>query len=179
MNGIETGLDKMFKAIPSLPEGARKGLAKALPWIALVGGILALIGCWYVYQAATFVSQFSSYADSLYNALGYTTAATTGASVFIWVSLGLLVAQALMFLIAFPSLQKGKKSGWNLLLWAAFVNIAYDIIYSLFGYGYMNFGQLIMYLVGALIGLYLLFQVRPYFMGAGMATAPKPPVAKK
>jgi len=175
MNGIETGLDKMFKVVPSLPEGFRKGLATALPWISLAGGILSLIGCWYLYQAAVWVGQIYNYADSLYTSLGYSSAATgTGASMFIWVSLALLAAQAVMFLVAFPSLQKHKKMGWSLLLWAAFINIIYDVIYSLFGYGYMNFGQLIMYLVGVLISLYFLFQVRPYFMGAGAATAAKP-----
>lgn len=176
MNGIETGLDKMFKVIPSLPEGFRKGLATALPWISLVGGVLTLIACWYLYQAAVLVGQIYSYADNLYTNLGYSSAAT-GASVFIWVSLALLAVQAIMFLVAFPSLQKRKKMGWSLLLWAAFINIVYDVVYSLFGYGSMNFGQLIMYLIGVIIGLYFLFQVRPYFMGSGATTAK--PMAKK
>lgn len=177
MNGIESGLDKMFKVVPSLPENARKALAKALPWLALAGGILTLIGCWYLYQAVSFVNQWYGYADSLYSSLGYSANTAAGETIFLWISLALLVVQAVLMLVAFPSLRTGKKLGWSLMLWSAFANIVYDVIYCLFGYGYLNIGQLVLYLVGALIGLYLLFQVRPYFMGA--AARPAAPVAAK
>jgi hypothetical protein len=99
----------------------------------------------------------------------------SGISAVAWVGLALLVVQAVLFLVAFPSLRAFKKGGWNILFWAALVNVVYDVVYNLFGYGYMNFGQLLFSLIGAAVGLYLLFQIRPVYTGAmSHSTAAKP-----
>jgi len=181
MQGLENALDEAFKKLPQLPENGRKGLANAMPWLALLGGILSLLAAWYLYQAVAWVDQWAGYANSLYTAVGYS-APVSGISAITWVSLALLAVQAVLFLVAFPSLRAFKKGGWNILFWAALVNVAYDVVYNLFGYGYMNLGQLIFSLLGAAVGLYLLFQIRPAYTGAmphSMASKATPSAASK
>lgn len=174
MQGLEKALDDAFKKMPQMPENGRKGLASAMPWLALIGGVLSLLAVWYLYQAVAWVDQWAGYANSLYNSVGYA-APVSGISAFAWLSLALLAVQAVLFLVAFPSLRTFKKGGWNILFWAALVNVVYDVIYNLFGYGYANIGQLIFSLLGAAIGLYLLFQIRPMYTGAmGHSVAAKP-----
>ncbi len=171
MQAFEKMLEDVFKQLPPLPEEARKGLAKAMPWLTLAGGVLSLLATWYLYQAVAWVDKWAGYANSLYGAAGYTAAPVSGIGFIAWLSLGILAAQAVLFLVAFPALRSFKKSGWNLLLWAALASIAYDIAYNLFG-GYLNIGQFIFSLIGSAVGLYLLFQVRSFFGGAAKA-APK------
>jgi uncharacterized membrane protein YuzA (DUF378 family) len=172
MQPLEKMLDDVFKQMPSLPEEARKGLAQAMPWVTLVGGVLSLLAAWYLYQAVAWINQWAGAVNSVYGATGYTSPVGS-IGIVAWVSLAILAAQAILFLVAFPALRSFKKTGWDLLLWAAVANIAYDVLYNLFG-GYMNIGQLIFSLIGAAIGLYLLFQVRSYFNTGAQAVKAAP-----
>lgn len=165
MQGLENALDNLFKKLPQMPQNGRKGLASAMPWLTLAGGILSLLAVWYLYQAVAWVDQWAGFTNSLYSSVGYT-APVSGISAMAWLSLALLGLQAVLFLVAFPALRAYKKSGWNILFWTALVNVVYDVVYNLFGYGYMNFGQLIFSLIGTAIGMYLLFQIRPIYTGA-------------
>lgn len=175
MQPLEKALDDAFKKAPQLPEDARKGLATALPWLALIGGILSLIGAWNIYRLATIADQYLS---GIYSAFGYTSP-IVGVTATAWVGIVVLVVQAVLLLVAFPALRSGKKSGWNMLLWADLALLVYTVVTDLFG-GYVNFGGFIMYLVGTAIGLYLLFQVRPLFTGgAAHAVAAKPSEPKE
>jgi hypothetical protein len=179
MQQLEKPLDDAFKSLPQLPENARKGLAAAMPWLTLAGGVLSLLGAYYLYQAVTWASQWAAAANSLYGSVGYI-APVPGVSAVAWLGLALLVVQAVLFFVAFPALRAYKKSGWNLVFWAALVSLAYSVVVNLFS-GSVNIGQLFFYLLSAAVGLYLLFQIRPYYTAAGgtapVATTPKTPVA--
>lgn len=129
--------------------------------MALAGGVLSLVAAYNLYQALTVV-------DSLYQAFGYV-APVTGLGMMSWLGIIILAVEAVVFLAAFPALRDYKKSGWNLVFWAALLSALYSIIVSLFSGGFINIGQLIFMLLGAAFGLYLLFQVRPYFTAAGAA----------
>ena len=162
MKQVEKVLEDLFKPLPQLPEPSRKALAQAMPWITLLGGVLALYFAYQIYQLASPVA-------NPYLAFGYSVGAIIGYyGPILWVSLALLVLQAVLFLVAFPALRTGKKSGWNLLFWAALANGVYNVAFNLFS-GYVNVGQLIFGLIGTAIGLYFLFQVRSYFGGAAPA----------
>lgn len=172
MQGIEKMLGDLFKSVPPLPEEARKGLATALPWLALAGGVLSLIGAWYLYQAMMYVG-------GVYSAFGYTAPiAGFGFTPITWISLGILVAQAVLAFIAFPALRTNKKSGWSLLLMMAVASVAYGVAANLLS-GYINLGGLIVALLGSAVGLYLLFQVRSYFGGTESAAKSATPAAPK
>jgi hypothetical protein len=170
MNGLEAKLDEMlFKKAPyQLPENARKGLVSALPWLTLVGGVLMLWAAWGLYTILTYVSPFATLANELNAAYGVGYVSPVGFSPLVWVSLGLLVVEAVMFFIAFPALQAHKKSGWNLLFWVSLLNIVEVVLQVI---GYTNFGSLVASLLGSLVGLYLLFQVRSYYTGGAPVTA--------
>lgn len=174
MEPLERSLNDVFKKAPQLPEEGRKGLATALPWLALIGGVLSLIGAWNIYRLATIADQYLS---GIYSAFGYTSP-IVGVTATAWIGIVVLVAQAVLLLVAFPALRSGKKSGWNMLLWADLALLVYSVVTDLFG-GYVNIGGFIMYLLSTAVGLYLLFQVRPYFTGGAVAhTAPKAGASK-
>lgn len=166
MQPLEKMLDDLFKNIPPLPEEVRKGLATAMPWLALAGGVLSLIAAWYLYQAAAWVSQWTAYV-----------APVSGIGVAAWLGIAILVAQAVIAFMAFPALREQKKSGWNLMLWMALATVVYGVVVNLLR-GYMDLGGFLFSLLGSAVGLYLLFQVRSFFGGAA-STAAKPtaPVA--
>jgi hypothetical protein len=179
MKPLEVKLDDWLvkKAPFQLPENARKGLVAALPWLTLVGGALMLWAAWGLYQLLTYVSPFVGLANEINAAYGiaYTPAVSFGP--LVWLSLALLVVEAIMFFVAFPALQARKKSGWNLLFWVTLLNVAEVVLQMI---GYVNFGSLLVSLLFSVVGLYLLFQVRSYYTGAAPVAAGvgtmKPPV---
>ncbi len=161
MDKLETMLDEWFvkKAPFQLPENARKGLVTALPWVALVLGILQLfaaLGLWGFIGAASV---------ALYGA-GLGVAATTWMPI-IWLSLAIVLVEAVMLLVAFPKLKDNKKSGWKIMLWIAFLNLAYAVV-SLFGM--QGFPSFIMNVLAVAIGMYLLFQIRSHYSENGTPT---------
>jgi hypothetical protein len=165
MQPLENALDDVFKKAPQMPEPARKSLATALPWLSLIAGIFSLFAVWGLYTLVSFT-------NSIYSAYGYV-APVTNVMAVVWISLVILLAQAILFLVAFPSLRTLKKKGWDLLFYGALLNIVYDVVFNVFN-GYLNFGQLLFSLIGAAVGLYLLFQVRGYFGGANIHVTPAP-----
>lgn len=183
MQQIETKLDELLvkKAPFQLPESARLNLVKAMPWLTLIGGILAALGVWSLYRVVTVVDSLTTY----YNSLGYATPLQTqSVSPLLWVSLLMLAIEAIMFFVAFPALKQRSKKGWNILYWVSLLNVAYALIYL---FAEMNLGSFIFSLIGSLVGLYVLFQIRSHYMLAGKAgsttrttpTTTTPPAAAK
>lgn len=162
MEKLETQLDDMLvkKAPVQLPENGRRGLVSVLPWLTLIGGVLMLWSAWSLWQLVAWVDSWANLANSFGAAYGYATPVTV--SPLIWVSLVILLVEAVLFFVAFPALRDHKKKGWDILFWVSIVNVAESIVQAI---AYTNFGSLVMSLLGSLIGLYLLFQVRAYYTG--------------
>ncbi|MFZ2255360.1 MAG: hypothetical protein WAW59_04900 [Patescibacteria group bacterium] len=74
-------------------------------------------------------------------------------NIFLIVAMIVLAVTTALYFMAFPKLQKNQKSGWDLLFWAELVSIVGAVL------GGFAIGQIL----GALIGLYLLFEIRTYF----------------
>lgn len=74
-------------------------------------------------------------------------------NIFLIVAMIVLAVTTTLSFMAFPKLQKNQKSGWDLLFWAELVSIVGAVL------GGFAIGQIL----GALIGLYLLFEIRTYF----------------
>jgi hypothetical protein len=168
MQQLEKPLADAFKGLPPLPENVRKGLASAMPWLVLAGGVLSLLGAYYLYQAVTWVNQWAAQVNSLY-AGAYSTP-VAGIGVMAWVGLVILAAQAVLFFMAYPALRAYKKRGWDLVFWAGLVSVAYGVVANLFS-GSVNIGQLIFSLIGSAVGMYLLFQIRQYYTLAGSSAS--------
>ena len=177
MQNVEKQLDDMLvkKAPFQLPENARKGLASAMPWLTLIGGVLMLWAAWGMWQLVTWADNWVGLANSLSAYYGTSYTSPVGSSPLLWLSLVVLLAEAVLFFVAFPALRAYRKSGWNILFWVALVNLVEAVLQAI---AYTNFGSLIMSLLGSLVGLYLLFQIRAYYTGekkmAPAASAPKP-----
>jgi hypothetical protein len=173
MQQVEDTLNEWFvkKAPYQLPENARQIIVRAAPWVNLILAVLLLWGAWITYHLLTLTDGLLNYSNSLSTAYGYGAVAPTTISPFLWLGLVLMVVEAVVLFIAFPALRARQKSGWNLLFYTGLLNVVYGLVIAVGG---MDLGRLIMAVLSSLVGLYLLFQVRSYFMGANI----KSPVAK-
>ena len=141
------------KAPFQIPVNGRESLVQFLPFISLVAGLLMVWSAWGLYQIYTTFSDFIAYSS-------YYTVDRSGLGMSVWLSIAMLVATAVLYFMAFPGLQAHKKSAWKLLVFAEVIYVGYGVL-RLITAGDM--GTLISTLITAVIGLYLLFQVRPYY----------------
>ncbi|HVE80632.1 MAG TPA: chromate transporter [Candidatus Dormibacteraeota bacterium] len=140
--GIMQKMEYYFvtKAPFQIPKGAKDWIVKYAPWINIV--ILVLLA------PAILVALGLGAAVLPFSGLGGATAAAgLGAALIA------LIVQVVLMIAALPGLFARKMSGWNLVFYSDIVNLVYSI---------MN-GQIVSGLVSAVIGLYILFQIRSYY----------------
>ncbi len=162
---IEDKLAEVFKGLPQLSDSAKKSLAGAMEWVALVFGILQALSVWWLWDAGQKANTVIDFANSLTRAVGGTDVAPKLGLMF-YLSLAALAASAVTLLMAYPGLKAGKKVGWNWLFLGVLVNLVYGV-FSIFvdkAYG-GGFGDFLMAAVGTAVGFWILFQVREYFGG--------------
>lgn len=162
---LEEKLDELLvkKAPFQLPVSSKEGLVKAMPWLTLVGGILMLLIALMVWQwLGSLTSDVINVANQLNSYYGLDYTPISGMQPFLWLSLILIIVEAVMFFMAYPALKARQKRGWKLLFWVSLLNTAEAILQAI---GYTNFGTLILALLGSVVGLYLLFQIRSYYTG--------------
>jgi hypothetical protein len=120
-----------------IPEGGREWIVKFGPWITVVLLILTLPVLLFALGLGVIFIPFGG--------VGY--ASGFGVlTLFVIVEVGLMIA-------ALPGLFARKMAGWQLLFYSQLVNIAYNILS----------GHVVSALLGGLIALYVLFQVRPLY----------------
>lgn len=125
------------KAPFHIPDGGREWIVRYGPWIMLVFLVLSLPALLFLFGIGSFVVPF----------LGFGYATSFGvATIFV---IGAIALRAM----SLPGLFARKMSGWQLVFYAQLV----DLVAGLLG------GNIVSALVGALIGLYILFQVRPLY----------------
>ncbi len=161
LNQLEAGLDGAFKGVPSLPEKAKDVIVQWLPWINLILGVLALWAAYSLWRWADVANNLVNYANELSRALGGTGVSVDRFTTGVWIAIAVLVVEALLYIAAFPGTRDRKKSGWNLLFYALLVNIVYGIVVLFTDYG--GVGNFLGYLIGSVIGLYFLFQIKPKY----------------
>lgn len=170
---MKAALDKLEKSLVEpldtkapvkMPPNARKGLAKALWIIALVFGILQLLAAWGLWRAGHYVNNAIDYYNSLSGVYGMN-APVDNLGAFFYLSLLVLVVDAVILLAAVSGLKAMRKAGWNLLFYSLLLNLVYGVV-RLFSETSGGFGYLLMALLSSAIGAYLLFQVRDQFKSA-------------
>lgn len=134
---IVTMVDDWNKKLPVLPPNAKDTLVQILPWLALIFGILGVIGS---ISALGIVSVFAPLAM-----LGGGVRASGAA--FIVVLLHLVAS--ILLLLAFPGLRRQQYAGWRWSFWSTVLDIVSSVVTLSLGGLLIN-----------LIVLYLLFQVR-------------------
>lgn len=149
--GLESWLYDMLvvKAPFQLPKSFTDWLVKYGPWVTLVIAVLLLPLVFTVIGLSTFVGGL---AGSYGVAVGPT----------YWLALLALVAQIAVMFISVPMLLKQQRKGWQLLFYAELFNIAYVIVNG-FGSSYTVVSSLVSAAVSAVIGFYILFQIRHYY----------------
>lgn len=125
------------KAPFQIPEGAKEWIVKFGPWIDLILLIVFLPALLAIFGLS---SLFASYA-----VLGITTYTT-----WYWVGIVVLVAQLVLQVIALPGLFARKMVGWTFLFYSQIVSLVYSVVT----------GNILSAIIGALIGFYVLFQIR-------------------
>lgn len=136
---IET-MGEWFAKFPALPKNGRDVLARIAPVLALIFGILGILvgisglGVFTVFAPLAYLGGATYYGNGFIAALFY------------------LVASVLM-LMAYPGLNAKKYNGWKLLFWSEAVSFVGGLAST-------NFVSAI---IGALIGFYLLYQIRSYY----------------
>ncbi|MBI3341658.1 hypothetical protein HY024_00890 [Candidatus Curtissbacteria bacterium] len=145
MDNLAKTMEGWFKQLPSLPASAVDVLVNIAPWIALVFGILGVLSGLAGFGLLTAFSPLAMMGGVNGYGLGFIAA------------IGLIVSSVLE-LAAFPGLKARKMSGWNLLFWSEIVSVVASVV------GLVTGGAgIVGSVIGALIGLYLLFQIKPKY----------------
>lgn len=137
-------LDTYYIKLPSLPKGATDFIVSVAPWLALIFGILAILGGVAAFGILSFVSPFAAVSGAGQYAI-------TG----LIASLVLLV-QGVVELLAFSPLKARRQKGWDLL----FVSLLLSVVSSIF---YLNAFTVISSVFWALVGYYFLYQVKSHY----------------
>lgn len=156
---LEKLLEDVFvKQAPPVSSNAKRALVQYLPWINLILGLLTLYAVYILWHWAHLVNNFIDYTNSLNATYGGPLITTNRLSFGVWLGLGVLAAEALLYLAAFPATRDRKKSGWDLLFYALLLNFVYGVVILFTDYG--SLGNLVWSTIGSGIGLYFLFQIR-------------------
>lgn len=139
-NSIILSIENVYAKLPPLPAGVKEFAVAVAPWLAIIFGILGLLG-----SLAAF--GFSTVASPLIAIGGGVGLAT---NIIIASLIGLV--ESVMMIVAFPSLLKRKEFGWVLLFWIQVLAVVAGVI------------NLSIYsVVLSLIWFYFVFQVKPYY----------------
>lgn len=130
----------LVKKAPALPTNAKEAIVKFAPWATVVIFILTLPIILAVLGLGTIVAPFIL--------LG----GLTGGQNFI-LTLVFSGVQLVLEAMAIPGLFKKSRSAWNLVFYASLVGAVQNV-------ATFNLGGLV---IGTLLSLYILFQVREYY----------------
>ncbi len=142
-------LEQQYAKLPPLPSGVREFMVSVAPWLALVLGILAILGSVTAFLGMGFLTAAAPYA-----AMGY------GYGSMFWIPLVFGLAEGVLWLLAFQPLRKHSARGWDLLFWVFVLGLVAALLSS--GLYFSTFG-LVWAIVVVAIELYLLFQIKPYY----------------
>ena len=140
---LESVLDEyLVKKAPALPANIKELLVKFAPYLTIIGVVLVVPALLAAFSAGAWLS------SNYYWAMGGTTLGWQ-----YYLALGLSAVTVVLEALAIPGLFSRKMSGWKLLFYGILVNTVYSLVYF----------NLMGLLLGTLISLYFLFQVRSYY----------------
>lgn len=172
LNVLEKKLAEVFKGAPKIPKNGQKSLVDAMPWIALVFGVLQVIGTIGLWNLGHRANDYASSINRWAAELGVADRAPE-LNLFYWLAVGFAGVSALMLLLAYPGLKERKKAGWNWMFYGALLNAVYGVAALFFDKYYGGgFSRLFGAVVGTAISLWILFQIRDHY--TGVATVEKP-----
>lgn len=134
-------LEEWFKKLPDLPVNAKDILVKVAPWFSLIFGILGLLGSIGATGVLTVLSPVVALGGGLGVAAGGIVAALGG------------IISSLLMILAFSGLKAHKMVGWKYSFYSEGISVIAAIV-SL---------NLVGAAISALVGFYLLFQIKSYY----------------
>lgn len=120
---------------PALPDNAKGGLVKILPWLALIFGLLAVPGILAVFGIGAIATPFLMLAGQR--------------TLFFWLSWIIMVIQVVLELMAVRPLFAHSRKGWELMFYSGLLGVLYTLT---------SFSP--MALVMTVVMFYLLYQVK-------------------
>lgn len=133
-------LEDLFAKAPALPASGKEIVVSFAPWISLVFGVLLVLASVGGLGVFTAFAPFAVYAG-------------VGNATLLLIASVLGIVQGVLMVLAFSPLKAKKVRGWNLWFWAEVLSIVSSVIsFNLVGA-----------VLSALIGFYLLFQVRSHY----------------
>lgn len=158
---LETKVAQWLKNAPHLPPEFRKWLAENSWWLTLIGVIIGALAIFPLLSLTIFASgltaTFSAYYPYAYGAQSGLVQAS------LWTSLGFYVVVVVLEALAVSPLKNMKKSGWDLLFLTLLVSVTSSIVNVVLTY---SLGGLFGAALAAVIGSYVLFEIRGHFSGA-------------
>lgn len=139
-NNVVTTLEQLFSQAPSLPISAKDALVKYMPIIALIFGIIGIILSLLGIAALTTLAPLAVIAGVHGYGAGYI-------AVIFW------LASSLLLFAAYSGTKARKISGWNMLFWS-------EVVYLI---GSLVTLSILQGIISALIGFYLLYQIKSYY----------------
>lgn len=141
-------IETAFKGLPHLPKGVVDFLVAIAPWAVGLAGVMSIVS-----------GLGSLVATGRQNALWMALDRYAGVNSTYFTIAGIftLVLGAL-YLMAFSPLKAHKMTGWMYLFWANVLGIIQSVLGVVFG-----FGGIVGTVIGAAIGLYFLFEVKPRY----------------
>lgn len=142
MNQLETMLDEYLgKKAPALPENIKETLVSFAPYLAIIGIVISLPAIFAILGIGAMMGPFSAF-------LGTSYLATYGITYYIGI-VGLIIS-AVLEALAIQGLFKRSMGAWRLMYYSSLVTFVASILQ----------GNLSSAIIGGLIGLYILFQVK-------------------
>lgn len=164
LSKLEAYLEELFvKKVPALPDGVKKFIVEYIPYLSLFGGLMSFLSAYWLWQWAHAVNYLTVY-------YGIPATSTSRMSIWVWISVGVSITQAILYLRAYSPLKDRKKAGWNLLFYVSLLYIAYAFV-GIFITNYGGFGNFIGSLIGTAVSLYFLFQIRGKYLGRSSKAA--------
>jgi len=153
LSGLENGLATLFKGLPHLPKDWRHWLADNAWWLALIGVAFGCLGILGLVPVVLGISIFT----------GIIAGPAAGALVIITgiVNMAVLVVSVALEAMAITPLKAKQKRGWDMLFLVSLVTFTGAVLNALIT---GNIGNILGLILGTLIGLYVLFEVRMYFV---------------
>jgi len=140
VNSIITSMEQLYAKLPSLPKNINDFIVMVVPWLALIFGILGILGSLSAFGVSVVASPLAALGGGFNVATGLIIATIIG------------LAASILELIAFPGLLNRKMSGWIFLFWVEVLGVLSALI-TLSGFG----------VIMALIWFYFLFQIKSYY----------------
>jgi hypothetical protein len=139
-NTVVVSVENVYKKLPSLPKGVTDFIVAVTPWLAIIFGILGVLGSLAAFGLSTVASPFVAIGGGVGMATSLIIASIIG------------LIESVMMIVAFPSLLKKKMFGWMLLFWVEVLAVVVGLInLSLYS------------IIVALIWFYFVFQIKSYY----------------